>query len=720
MMSLKFGENIVPNQKNENKIERGLQKTEKLVYNSDCMITSQKTSKQKQNSRGRGIFMKKSLVLVMVLALVAAFAFADEIGTAALSTDKGVVTAGEAVNVEFSLTVEDNADDVTTIEVMGDEVSDNVFVMLIKDAPNDATYEAQKVVDQDAKKTTYFIKAKELMGTMGKVYAKLVNWKNETVAEASEDFEWKNNTLTKTLSLVPPVEGLYTVMAYIEFADGTRMELKGWDGYAQLVALDKYVKQTVPGLAAELSGGNKISVSAGVEYMTNFGVASDTTFEANQYLGVYGEGFKAVPSIVWSYSAPDQPEFDSVELVYQVHGKVDDPSNDNALDPVDEAYIKFLVMNETFQEGDCCATSGDTKWALWLAVGTGEYTDIYSYNFMQSFSFHTLYSELYTNDYATLSKGEQCRGWVKAIFYLDPSDLKIWLEAIVGTDWLINNPGYASDYQDGQFNATTNGDYSGNMLDYAELNFIGKVQFKDVVNFRAAYLGLPLGSEIQGATPTWFAEGDINLESDSGLSIELGGFIGDITAYAPTRSAVYLNEYDSNGNFIGTQFDHYNYSLTSVQDKVWKAHFILSGWDFTLPMVPNTLFTDSITNIRFGTFFGGDWANGFSLSTVDFALCLDYDIICCMPTFKIGAGFDVDIANGQFNFGKVFAEYNHPIGEFGAVTLDGKFGVIYSMNDYIDYPNYWGGEYGQAIYGNDEGISANLGIAYEVTGTMEW
>jgi hypothetical protein len=55
-MSLKFGENIVPNQKNENEIERGLQKTEKLVYNSDCMITSQKTSKQNKIQEG-GVFL---------------------------------------------------------------------------------------------------------------------------------------------------------------------------------------------------------------------------------------------------------------------------------------------------------------------------------------------------------------------------------------------------------------------------------------------------------------------------------------------------------------------------------------------------------------------------------------------------------------------------------------------------------------------------------------
>src|SRR6056297_3479377 len=171
-VALKFSKDKVPKSKKEHKNERGLQKTKKIVYNYDCMITSHKTSKQKQNSRGRGIFMKKSLVLVMALVLVVAFAFADQVGYAELSVDKGVITAGDPLNVNFTLTLEDVAEDVTTIEVMGDEVADNIFVMLIKDLPNeDATYEAQKVVDADAQKTTYFIKAKELAGTKGHVYA---------------------------------------------------------------------------------------------------------------------------------------------------------------------------------------------------------------------------------------------------------------------------------------------------------------------------------------------------------------------------------------------------------------------------------------------------------------------------------------------------------------------------------------------------------------------
>ena len=41
----------------------------------------------------------------------------------------------------------------------------------------------------------------------------------------------------------------------------------------------------------------------------------------------------------------------TVELKYAVKGAVDSPANDNRRDRVDTAYIKFLVMKESFQEG---------------------------------------------------------------------------------------------------------------------------------------------------------------------------------------------------------------------------------------------------------------------------------------------------------------------------------------------------------------------------------
>ncbi|HPJ89198.1 MAG TPA: hypothetical protein PLO84_08735 [Thermotogota bacterium] len=683
MMSLKFGENIVPNQKNENKIERGLQKTEKLVYNSDCMITSQKTSKQKQNSRGRGIFMKKSLVLVMVLALVAAFAFADEIGTAALSTDKGVVTAGEAVNVEFSLTVEDNADDVTTIEVMGDEVSDNVFVMLIKDAPNDATYEAQKVVDQDAKKTTYFIKAKELMGTMGKVYAKLVNWKNETVAEASEDFEWKNNTLTKTLSLVPPVEGLYTVMAYIEFADGTRMELKGWDGYAQLVALDNYVKSTLPGLTASLSddavygSANTLTVSAGVEFMYAATDTTNTDVDPYTYFGVYGEGSQSdAPSVVWTYNTTDRPEYAEVELKYAVNGKKDTGKLEGASSPLntDTAYIKFKVMQESFEEGDCCATAGDPKWAIWFAIGTGQFHKGSGDVLEQDLEFHVLGAEIDESYAWKVAKGAECKGWVKAIFYLDPSDVELWVTVVLGTQFEGNVAGKSFE------NTTVLDDenYDQNFLKAAELNVFLKTKIKDVITAEFGLLDIAVTKDAETTPVQAFAAGNIYLEGDA-ANIDFGGqyYITNVASISSDDGEYY-----------------------------WQAHAVLSGIDIDL----KDFLMESLNNVRFGLVASG---NQSGLSDVDIYACFEPGAVCCFPSFKIG--MQMAYESEEFSIDNIFASYTHNLGEYGPVTLDGKLGVIYSMGSAID-----AGAYGQQTVHGSGAYSYALGVGYEVTGTMTW
>lgn len=634
--------------------------------------------------------MKKSLVLVMVLALVAAFAFADEIGTAALSTDKGVVTAGEAVNVEFTLAVEDNADDVTTIEVMGDEVSDNVFVMLIKDAPNDATYEAQKVVDQDAKKTTYFIKAKELMGTKGKVYAKLVNWKNETVAEATEDFEWKNNTITKTLSLVPPVEGLYTVMAYIEFADGTRMELKGWDGYAQLVALDNYVKETIPGLAAELNtkadgsgdtleygAANKLTVNAGVEFM--YAKASETSNASDlTYLGVYGEGSQSAPSIVWTYSKNDKPEFADVELVYKVRNGVDkvDANHDGKDDEnatgksLDSAYIKFKVMQESFEEGDCCATAGDPKWALWFAIGTGEFHG-QSNRVKQGLDFHVLGTSISSAYGWDIVKGAECRGWVKAIFYLDPSDVQIWLKAIIGTDYYYNVAGQKDTV--GGATSTTNPYYPQNFLENAELNLIAEMTIKDVINLNIGLLDIPVTKD-SGTAIKAFAAGGVKLEGDA-ADVDLGGqfFTSDVASIT----------------------DNY----------AWQAHLILSGLDIDL----KDFVMESINDVRLGVTAKGTQEG---LSNIGVFACFEPGPVCCFPSFKLGMG--MTYADEKFAVDQIFGSYTHALGEYGPVALSGELGVICSLGSAaVDE-----GAYGKGKFAGTGNYDYALGVGYEVTGTM--
>jgi hypothetical protein len=629
--------------------------------------------------------MKKSLVLVMVLALVAAFAFADEIGTAALSTDKGVVTAGEAVNVGFTLAVEDNADDVTTIEVMGDEVSDNVFVMLIKDAPNDATYEAQKVVDQDAKKTTYFIKAKELMGTKGKVYAKLVNWKNETVAEATEDFEWKNNTITKTLSLVPPVEGLYTVMAYIEFADGTRMELKGWDGYAQLVALDNYVKETIPGLAAELKVGKKVvdygaantlTVNAGAEFM--YAKAKETASATDlMYAGVYGEGSESHPSIVWSYNRNGKPGFEDVELVYAVHGDKDDgDAYDYASGPdTDTAYIKFRVLGDSLQEGDCVTTCEAPTWDLWFAIGTGQYHNDKN-KWSQPFDFHLLGASIGNKYSWEVVKGAECRGWVKAIFHMAPSMFDVWVYAILGTDYYYDVAGQKDTVEGAT--STTSPYYTQNFLESAELNLIVKLEKEDSFKAEFGLLDIPVTKDPNKTTTKAFAAGSLKVGT-----VDMGGqfFASDVA------------------------------SITEAFD--WMAHFILTGIDVDFGNF-SQFGLDSINDARVGATIGGD-ETGVTSGTV-FA-CLEPNAACCTPPIKVGVAISCDKVTHKFGLDSVFFEQNHSLGEYGPVSLSGKFGAILSLSENAAIDS---GKYGKKAYKASSEYDWALGLGYEVTGTMTW
>jgi hypothetical protein len=636
-----------------------------------------KDLKTKTKFKREGYFMKKSLVLVMALVLVVSFAFADEVGRATLGTDKGVITAGDPLNVSFTLTVEDKAEDVTTIEVMGDEVADNVFVMLIKDMPNqDATYEAQKVVDPDAQKTTYYIKAKELVGTKGNIYAELRDWNGDKVAEATKEFAWKGTTWTDTLQLVPEKEGLYTVVAYIEFADGTRMELKGWDGYAQLVALDKYVKE-VPGFVPEVDGANKLTVNAGVEFMYAK-ATEELDSQANDYtyLGVYGEGVKSAPSVVWTYNGSGMPGFEDVELVYSVNGDYTDGADTDysakGLE-TDTAYIKFKVMQESFQEGDCCATAGTPKWALWFAIGTGEFHgggDSWS----QGLDFHVLGTSTGPSYGWDIVKGAECRGWIKAIFYLDPSDVHIWLYAILGTDYYYDVAGQ-SDKVEGD--PDTMG-YTQNFLESAELNLIADITIKDVINLQVGALDIAITKDSDTPIKA-FAAGNVTLAGDD-MTVDLGG------QYFTSNVASATEEFD------------------------YTAHFIVSGLSVNIP----GFIMESLDNMRFGMILTGDEA---SMSDIDVFACFESGLICCLPSFKIGAKLGIATEEREFSVDQIFGSYSHTIGTYGPVDLAGTLGVIYSLgSSAVD-----GGDYGQGVVtGDATGYDWALGVGYEVTGTMTW
>ena len=633
--------------------------------------------------------MKKSLVLVMALVLVVAFAFADQTATVTLGLDKGVVTAGDPITVSFNLVVENVAEDVTTIEVMGDEVADNVFVMLIKDLPNDdATYEARKVVDDMAMKTTYFIKAKELPGDAGVFHAHLVDWYGNVVEGQTFDvpFSWKGNHNDGVILLTPPTEGLYNVVAYIKFDEETQpLELQSnFGGSADIIALDDYVKAAgIDGLTPVLDPAvNTLQVSAGVEFM--YAKAAEelgSQAEDYTYLGVYGEGSQsAAPSVIWTYNPTGKPGFESVELHYIVRGSggADDGDFENPAKctQTDTAYIKFLVMSANFDEGDCCATSDDMKWGLWFAIGTGEYHG-WSKSLRQSFEFHVLDGGFYDSCGWTIVKGAECRGWIKAIFYLDPSDIEIWLYAILGTDYCYVDTGNQSATVEG--NPDSIG-YKQNFLETAELNVIADIIFKKMLNITVAVLDIPVTKDPETTQTKLFAAANMVLDADP-MKITIGA------------------EYFASD--MASMTESYTY----------EACLILEGLDLR---IPNFIFIEALSNVRLGAFLYGDQDG---IQEMNLYSCFGLNQTCCNPPIKLGMILDWDTEERVINLDQIYMTYGHEIGQYGPVTLDGNLGVIYSLGSTaID-----GGQYGQGVVsGSDSRWDWAVGVGYEVTGTMTW
>ena len=655
--------------------------------------------------------MKKALLVVMVLVFAMSLSFAAA-GKVSFLVDKGVVTAGDPVNVTFTLEETEVEEGLTTISVLGEQLTPNVWVMLVQGG--NAQYEATKAVDEEGKKTVYYIRAMELQGQMVTLYAKLTDWNGTIVKEESKTVEWDESAFSDVVALVPAAEGIYSIDASITLEDGTVIAM----GAGQLVAMKKFIEQTVPGLEPLLGRSSigdgytgiakdeyVLKVKTGIEFMK---VLNNDAATAT-HLSVYGQGAQFIPSLYWKWSPRTKPTMSEVELYYapvdgtNVYGGTSAAVN-HSKKTIGSAYIKIKVLSEAL-EGDCCGASAGDKWALWLAMGTGEYHTMYDASYYLTncrTSFWLMSVNHYKDWYWDILKGGYCRGWVKAIFYLDPADVKIWVYAILGTTWEedISIPGFESgsqgtDYED------SDSMYTSNLLQHAELNLFADIIFKDIVTIKLMALSIPITAV--GLNPVYGVSFDLDL-----------GKIGMGAAW----------RYDT---------------ALQLNASTWAAHFVLN--ELININIPGGFPFEALNNIGFGFFAAGDLgyitnpsttAISFNVTHMQLILELGADVTCCFPSIHIGMHLakseSLDQGSGMLSgigLTEIWGKYSHPLGVYGPVSLTGTLGVIYAFSGgYLDNGNKsafdtsvrwnWGGA------GVKNFAGPAIGVAYEVEGALKW
>ncbi|NLH18465.1 MAG: hypothetical protein GX462_00205 [Thermotogaceae bacterium] len=624
--------------------------------------------------------MKKALLVVLVLVFAMSLSFAAA-GKVSFLVDKGVVTAGDPVKVTFTLEETEVEEGLTTISVLGEQLTPNVWVMLVQGG--NAQYEATKAVDEEGKKTVYYIRAMELKGQKVTLYAKLTDWNGKVIKQEKKDVQWKEDAYSDVIALVPAAEGIYSIDASITLEDGTVIAM----GAGQLVALKKYIEQKVAGLEPYLSPSQySLTVKTGVEFMKKF----DSEASTATHLSIYGQGKQLIPDLKWTWTRKNQPVMGDVEVVYE--SKADTGRS------IDTAYIKFKVLSEAL-EGDCCGASAGDKWALWLAIGTGEYHEMYkaSYSLKNCCTaFHYL-GVNYSKSWAwSILKGGDCRGWIKAIFYLDPADVKIWLYAIIGTTWeeTIGIPDWPSGGSQGAGNPKdSDGGYKANLLYNAELNIFADIIFKDIVTLKLMAINIPITA--------------VDLKPVYGASI--GVDLGKIGLGAAWR-------YDT---------------AEQLNASVWAAHLVLK--QLLSFNIPGGFPFEALNNIGFGFFAAGDLgyhtnpsttAISFNVTHLQLIMELGADITCCFPAIHVGlhlTKMDREQGSGLlsgFGLSEIWGKYSHQLGVYGPVTLKGTLGVIYAFEGgYVDKSvkcGGWGG-FGQSIFSGPA-----IGVAYEVEGSLTW
>jgi len=627
--------------------------------------------------------MKKALLVVMVLVFAMSLSFAAA-GKVSFLVDKGVVTAGDPVNVTFTLEETEVEEGLTTISVLGEQLTPNVWVMLVQGG--NAQYEATKAVDEEGKKTVYYIRAMELQGQMVTLYAKLTDWNGTIVKEESKTVEWDESAFSDVVALVPAAEGIYSVDASITLEDGTVIAM----GAGQLVAMKKFIEQNVDGLKPYLGSGTTVkdeyslTVKTGIEFMKKF----DSEASTATHLSIYGKGSQFIPTLIWKWTPRNKPVMGDVELVYIPKATTGGS--------VDTAYIKFKVLSEAL-EGDCCGASAGDKWALWLAMGTGEWHTMYEASYYLencTTCFHYMGVDHYKDWYWDILKGGECRGWIKAIFYLDPADVKIWVYAILGTTWEEYGevPGWEFSGE-GTEALDANGGYTANLLNNAELNLFADIIFKDIVTIKLMALSIPITAT--GLSPIYGASFDLDL-----------GKIGMGVAW----------RYDS---------------AQQLNASTWAAHFILK--ELLNFNIPGGFPFEALNNIGFGFFAAGDLgyitnpsttALSFNVTHMQLILELGADVTCCFPSIHIGmhlAKSDALYEQGSgmlsgIGLTEIWGKYSHELGVYGPVTLTGRLGVIYAFSGgYVDSDVCGSSTFGLQLFSGPA-----IGVAYEVAGTIKW
>ncbi len=626
--------------------------------------------------------MRKVVLFALAAVLVMGLTFAAQQGTVELLQGSGVVTVGDPLVLTYTLSM--GYEDVATrvVEVKGDKVEDNVIVMLLQDSSAGAVYQAKKEVYPTEQRTVYYISAAELKGTDVKLVAVMRDWNGKIVAQKELAVAWKQDNEVYTIELYPEAEGIYSVMAWVQLKDGTRLSMVE---AGQLIALKKYMEAADwDWLTASKSGNYFLQVRTGVELLVAFdddgkiaGTEGAQRETPPMHLGLYGVGQKGIPSIVWSIKGT-QPGWGDLELVVNEVGASAADAYDNFT-----GYIRYKLYSE-MDEGDCCSVTGE-KWGVWLVVGTGQIHELYGTGWSKcAMSYHLIGISNVRSWSWIVQKGKISTGFLKAEIFLNTGDFLFTITPVIGT--YTKEGGIFGSYEWGGSNDAEEGIYHSNLLEHIEFNLFVDMTFKKAITF---HFGAWNDFEVIG----------VGVSTKIG-SVELGGAIR------------YQNNEPTGG--------------TPAATLLWAAHMRML--DITLG---NFLPFDMFEKVSLGIFAQGSADdlefNNLSIDNVDIFADLGAVIksSCCEPVYPIKIAFRVgkkpsdDYTGSQqtlsdldFELKAIWGQYNYSLGSVGPVSLTASLGAMYAFTSDVSVDN---GPYGLGWF-----TGPALGVAWQVTGRVQW